>query len=258
MIRRTTNVRAAADRNAEKIGQFNEGDVVQGLDLRNGWFKVLLADNQVGYLIATNIKLAPLFALIDKKSINLRSKPVIRTDTVDSNSNVKGRFRILRQRFNGNRMWYQITFNDRPVWIAASLTETEYSQPVVHFVAGLYRYFGGRNMNAIREFQRFIDYPNANHSNVNLSVSYQYQALSSLLAGEDSNLNNRYLHKAFQETPFDATPYKIQALSWIGEDRAAERIEETLIKIGELEPDLEQSKNFEQALEKVTGSRRRL
>ena len=254
MIDRTTNVRAAANRDAEKIGQFNKGDVAQGLDLRNGWFKVSLADNQTGYVIATNIKLAPLFALINKKHINLRFEPAVRPDTLAFNSDIKGRFRIFQQRFTGNRMWYQITFNDHSVWIAASLTETEYSQPVVHFVAGLYRYFGGRNRDAIREFQRFIDYPDANHSNVNLSVSYQYQALSSLFAGENNNVNHRYLRKASRQTPFDATPYKIQALSWIGERRAVERINETLIKINKLEPNLEQYKNFERTLQKVMSA----
>lgn len=253
MIDRTTNVRAAANRNAEKIGQFKKGDVAQGLDLRNGWFKVSLADNQTGYVIATNIKLAPLFALIDKKRINLRFEPVVSADSLALNSNIKGRFRILQQRFNGNRMWYQIIFNDRPLWIAASLTETEYSQPVVHFVAGLYRYFGGRNRDAIREFQRFIDFPGVEHSNVNLSVSYQYQALSSLFAGERTSVNQQYLRKASMQTPFDATPYKIEALSWIGERRGVEQIQETLIKINELEPDLEKFQNFEQTLHKVIG-----
>lgn len=245
MLTRATNVRTEPAKDAERIGQLPQGSVAEGVDMNGGWFKVELPNGERGYITATNVDLAPLALRVDRRGINLRSEPVQREDTVLRNTNLRGEFTVLEQRFGGGRLWYRIDLDGEPVWLAASLGERVYSMPVVHFLAGLYRYFGGRHADTARAFQGFIDYPGSRHNNVNLSVAYQYQALSSLLAGANPA---GLLRKARVQTPLDATTYKIEALSWIGDPDAGERISELLRKARKLDPKSAELREFERSL----------
>jgi hypothetical protein len=251
MVARTSNVRAKADVESERIGKLLKGDVVQGIDMVGGWFKLRLRDGREGFITASNVDLAPLSVRIDRYEINLRSHPVIRDETVVYTGSINGRYRVLEHRFTGNRLWYRIEFErGRLVWVAASLTETVYSMPVVHFVAGMYRYFGARHADARRDFQRFVDYPEVKHRNVNLSVAYQYQALNNLLEGRSIYSTNQLLEKARAQTPLDATTYKIEALNWIGEPDAERRVYESLLNARKLDPRNTNLKLFDSLMER--------
>jgi hypothetical protein len=249
MISRDTNIREEARRDATRLGAFEPGDVAQGVGMDGGWFEVRLPDGRLGYVTGSNVDLAPLSIRVDRSGINLRREPVVREDTVLRNTDVRGQFTVLEQRFSSRRLWYRIRHREDDAWIAASLTERVYSMPVVHFIAGLYRYFGGRYEDSRRDFQRFVDYPETRHSNVNLSVAFQYQALSSLLEGRSHRENLRYLEKARQETPLDSIPLKIEAMSLIGEPDAMQRIQLPLEEARKLDARSEDFRNFERALQ---------
>jgi hypothetical protein len=251
MVTRASNVRAGANVESERIDELAKGDVAQGINMEGGWFKLRLRDGREGFITASNVDLAPLSVRIDRRGINLRSRPKVREETVVYTGSVNGRYRVLEHRFTGNRLWYRIEYErDLPVWVAASLTETVYSMPVVHFIAGMYRYFAGRHADARREFQRFVDYPDVKHRNVNLSVAYQYQALSNLLAGRSINSTNQLLEKARTQTPLDATTYKIEALNWIGDPDAEERVYESLLNARKLDPRNTDMKLFDSLIER--------
>jgi hypothetical protein len=251
MLTRATNVRAEPSPESQRINQLPQGAVAQGIDMSGGWFKIELPNGKRGYITATNVDLAPLSVRVNRRSINLRIDPVVREDTVLRNTNLRGEFAVLEQRFSGNRLWYRIDIDGEPAWLAASLGERVYSMSVVHFVAGLYRYFGARHEDTIRAFQGFIDYPGSKHNNVNLSVAYQYQALSNLLTGTGPASSVALLRKARAQTPLDATTYKIEALSWIGDPDAGERVSESLRRAREMDPKITELKEFERSLEKA-------
>lgn len=257
MVRTTTNVRAKAQIESERIAQFARGDVAQGIDMEGGWFKVRLPDGRVGFMTASNVDLAPLSVRIDRSDgINLRSVPIIRNDTLAYSGSVKGRYRIVEHRFTGGRLWYRIQFKpEQQVWVAASLTKPIYSNPIVHFVAGMYRYFGGRHADAKREFQRFIDYPETRHRNVNLSVAYQYQALSSLLMDRSAIATSDLLEKAREQTPLDATTYKIEALNWFGKRGEESQVIESLSNARKLDPRSTEQQFFDALGERLINNR---
>lgn len=237
MVAKAASLHAKPDRQSTRVSRLRQGEVVQSVDMESGWFKIQLRSGETGYLASSYADLAPLSVLVDRAGINLRREPVVRDDTVIYSGRVKGQYRVLEQRFTGNRLWYRLAFDGgKPAWVAASLTERVYSMPVVHFVAGMYRYFGERHEDTNREFQRFIDYPGEKRNNVNLSVAYQYQALSSVLAGKSARTSVQLLEKARKQTPLDATTYKLEALSWIGTPQETERVRASLEQARKLDP----------------------
>jgi len=230
MLRGNTNVRSEPSVESPRVGFLEAGAVAQAVDMDDGWFRVALAGGEFGYVTGANVDLAPLSVRADRRGINLRTAPAVRGDTVLRNTDLTGEFRVLEQRFSGNRLWYRIELDGEHAWIAASLVERVYSLPVVHFIAGLYRYFGERHGDAIREFDAFLEYPRERHGNVTMSVAYQYQALSALLSDRNPLAGVELTRKAAAQTPFDATPYKIEALSWIGDPRARDNVAALLEK----------------------------
>jgi len=245
IVESKSNLRSSPSIKSEVLDQISSETLVQALNIQGKWFEVRV-DGKQGYVIGSHIRVIPPSIMVDKPSINLRSKPSTLSDKTFANARVQGQFTVIDQRDSKNsKLWYQISFKDKPVWIREDLADPVYSLPVVHFMAGLHRYFGKRYDDAFKEFQRFIDYPNTNQSNVNLSVAYQYQALCKLFSENAGRGSDELLRMSMKLTPYDATPYQIRALTLIGTSNSKLSIKAALEQAQMLDPRLEPFKGFE-------------
>lgn len=218
ITRRKTNLRAGPSRDAALITQVKAGAVLQSIDMEGAWFKLRLADGRVAYVSNDQVDLPPSRIEVDAKKINLRDGPG--TDfKVTSNSDLFGTFEVTDMRYRqGKGLWYGIKFNGKKVWIWGGLARARFSLPAVHFLAGMYRFYGERFGNADAEFAQFISAPGVKASNVNLATAYQLQGASQL-----SKRNVREIPEAFTKaiklTPYDPSAYLLRAVAELQKPR---------------------------------------
>ena len=253
MTRAATSIHTQPDGGSTELARIAGKTALNAIDMKGDWFQVALEDGSTGWVRGSLVDVPPRNVRVDKSAINLRSSPTTRSKNIITNTDVRGIFPVLQQQYTpGTGLWYQIALNGQPVWVASFLTEPVFSLPVVHFIAGLYRYHGGRYKDAVREFQRFIDFPGIEQDNVNLSTAYQYQALAKLLDGASTQSTVATLNKAMMQTPYDSTPYQIQALSYMGEPRWSDQLKSSLDRAIVLDPRQKQPGQFVEVMRRET------
>jgi len=119
-------------------------------------------------------------------------------------------------------MWYQIGAGERRGWLPAWEVYARYSFPVVHFVAGLYRYQLGRYDDAAREFEQYTRADGVEADPPSLSSAYQMLAASRVMAASagqrldrDETVRdvNRALDRAQETTPYDPGVLTLRAVT---------------------------------------------
>jgi hypothetical protein len=243
-----SRIRVAPDKDAVVLGLLQPEKVVMGVNLRDEWYEIE-HEGGTAFIWSDNVVPRKRVAL-NKIGANVRSAPKVRKNTLIRNTDIKGIYNVFGSTRSDGYSWLQIQQGEDKVWFATTQGEKRYfSAPPIHFVAGLVSYFTSHHRSAAKEFERFVNFPGVKQDNVNLSTAYQYLAVTKLLDGNPRS-SWAYLRKASAETPFDPTPYKIQAFSYVdGANQPG--FDKALQKVRELEWDTGHYEILEASLQKV-------
>jgi hypothetical protein len=109
--------------------------------------------------------------------------------------------------------------------------------PAVHFIAGLYRFYGKRYSEAVKEFEQFVSAPDVNEDNVNLASAYQLIGASRMSIGETAITREpiKSFTQAIHNTPYDSSAYLLRAVSSLGQPEMTKHAIDDLEKALELD-----------------------
>jgi SH3-like domain-containing protein len=214
---RATTLYAAPKVNSEIVEEVSPGVRLQGLDMDGRWMKVQSQKGNVGFIRMhehVGLKVPPRIVEVDRKNVNLRKGPGRDYDRITKTS-LQGSFKVLDMRYRHSQgLWYQIDANGREGWIAAFLVRERFSLPVVHFMAGLYRFQARRYKQSEREFHQFIRAPKVEARSVNLATAYQLIGAVQLKSRSYVRFNReKPFEKAMSLTPYNPAPYTLRALA---------------------------------------------
>ena len=221
------DIHASPDKSSRTLLTLPADRAIQAVDMSGAWFKVELPTGGFGYLDAGtfgNLRLPPKTVIGRRVGVNLRAGPG--TDhRVVRKRELKGSFRVLDMRYRSHQgLWYRIDLGAEESWIAGWLVEPHFSFPAVHFIAGLYRYYGERYKQGIEAFQQFIERAGPDGGNVNLAAAHQLLGASRLLNGSDSGKGYREFSKAIELTPYSPNAYLLRSLAALGASRPQEAL----------------------------------
>jgi hypothetical protein len=217
VTRGTTILRDRPSGSASKVARVRRNTILQAVDMEGAWFKIQLENGQVGYVENSKVNLPPRQVEASVTEINLRSGPGTDFKEVMVNVDLKGTFPVLDMRYRKQEgLWYRIRVADRSVWVWAGLVRPRFTLPAVHFIAGLYRFYGDRFRDAEREFRQFINAPDVRAVNVNLSTAHQLLGASQIIQWEHPG-PSKYIFptfsKAVELTPYDPSAYLLRAVA---------------------------------------------
>lgn len=215
VTRSRANLRRHPDPGSEKMAQVPPLTVLEAIDMRGGWFKVRLEDHRLAYVSHSVVDLPPRQVEANRTGVNLRSGPGS-DHGVLMTADLRGTYAVRNMRYrHGRGLWYQIMVNDRPVWVWAGLVRPRFSTPAVHFLAGLYRFYGQRYSDAVREFEQFVSAPDVDEVNVNLASAYQMLGASQMSIFETAMTREplEAFTRAIHYTPYDSSAYLLRAVS---------------------------------------------
>lgn len=219
VTRKAALLRTKANESAPKVVQVPKGRALDAVDMDKGWFKVQL-ENGFAYVDNSAVDVPP--RTVEATGVtNLFSAPGgqrVRKVALD------GSYRVLDMRYVDRKgLWYELEVDDGRGWVPATLVRARFSLPVVHFVAGLYRYQAKRYEDARREFGQYVNVPTSSADNPTLATAYQLLGASILMTKSDVFVADRtaveMFSKAVAATPYDSNAYSLRALSRLGLDR---------------------------------------
>ena len=249
VARKKAVVRTKPEAGALVVAKLRKGEVLDAVDMDGGWFKVQsqgrqetrggclwpfgvakvqLPDGAAGYVDNSEVDVPPQ-AVYAPLGLEVRSRPGTKKSVVGTIEHVGSTYEVLDMRYVRERgveqLWYKIKVLGDSGWVQAVDVEPRFSLPVVHFVAGLYRYQLGRYKEARTEFSQFLESPGVESDNVSLAAAYQLLAASSLMVPDTHQRHLEALKlfsKAIDATPYDPAAYNLRALStlalwgWVG------------------------------------------
>lgn len=204
---------------------------IQATDMVGAWFKVKLPEARQGFINAgnfSNLRLAPRTVIGKGDSVNLRTGPGTDHRAVGKHK-LEGSFRVLDMRYRPQHgLWYRIDLGSNESWVAGWLVQPQFSFPAIHFVAGLYRYYGERYQQAIEAFEQFIALSDPASDNVNLAIAYQLLGASRLLSASASSGEKARSYQDFSNavalTPFNPNAYLLRSLVALSTQRPTEAL----------------------------------
>jgi len=215
VARKEATVRAAADASSKGVAKVSAGKTLDAINMDKGWFEVRLAGGNTGYVDNSVVDVPPRTVEAARVATALQDSPGgrrVRTVTLD------GAYRVLDMRYVASKgLWYELEVGEGRGWVPATAVRARFSLPVVHFVAGLYRYQFKRYEEARREFTQYVAAPDSRADNASLATAYQLLGASTLMTKETvfqadpAALN--YFSKAVEATPYDPAAYSLRALS---------------------------------------------
>lgn len=238
ITRKQAALRDGADASAMLIANVPEGRVFEAVDMDKGCFKVLLKDGGFGYLDNSSVDVPPPIVESEKERTRLFGTPA--GESI-KDVRLSGSYAVLDMRYiEGEGLWYQIETDGERGWVSAIAVRPRFSLPIVHFVAGLYRYQFNRYGDAQREFAQYVSAPNSAADNASMATAYQLMGASMLLASKtvfevDSSVIE-YFSKAVTATPYDSNAYALRALSTLAVSRDGGKAIPDLEKAMELDP----------------------
>jgi hypothetical protein len=193
-----------------------KGVALDALDMDKGSFKVRTASKRVGYVDNADVDVPPSTVEGAGAAVGLLSAPGgARLKTVT----LTGTYRVRDMRY-ANGLWYQLDVDGSLGWVSAGTVKARFSLPIVHFVAGLYRYQFKRYEIARREFAQYVSAPGVAADNASLATAYQLLGASALLAKSNTSQTDpatvNFFSKAVTLTPYDPNAYSLRALSILG------------------------------------------
>jgi SH3-like domain-containing protein len=196
--------------------------VLQAVDMRDDWFEVALDGGERGYVHAGSfgrLRLPPREVVAQLRGVNLRKGPG--TDhAVVRNDDLVGTFPVLDMRYrHGKGLWYRIDAGAEESWIAGWLVRPRFSIPAVHFLAGLYRYYGDRAKDGVAAFEDFIASTGPHENNVVLASAHQLLGVCRLLSNEPAGKGHEAFSRAIHHTPYDPDAYLLRSVAAFGGGR---------------------------------------
>jgi len=238
VTRQDAVLRAAADPSSPSLGRAPKAKALAAVDMDKGWFKIRLADGRSAYVDNSMVDVPP--PTVDAQvKIGLAKSPAARPG---ASMALVGSYKVLDMRYVERKgLWYELAVNDTRGWVPASQVRPRFSLPMVHFVAGLYRYQLKRYDDAQREFTQYATAPEAAADNASLATAYQLAGASMLLAKrtvfEASPAALEQFSKAVEVTPYDPLAYSLRALSSLALRRQAGTALTDLEQALRLDPD---------------------
>ena len=216
-----TKARASADVSAAVVTRVPKGNALDSIDMDKGWFKVRLADERFAYLDNSVVDVPPRTVEVTGVSTRLSSSAGGQSG---QGVTLNGGYRVLDMRYVEKKgLWYELEADGARGWVPANRVRARFSLPIVHFVAGLYRYQLKRYEDARREFAQYVSAPNSAADNPSLATAYQLLGASWLLTrGTGFDPATRVpFSKAVAATPYDPTAYSLRALSALASHAAS-------------------------------------
>jgi tetratricopeptide (TPR) repeat protein len=228
---------------------------IQAVDMIGAWFKVELPTGGYGFIHAGsfgNLRLPPKTVSGKRGGVNLRAGPGTdhkKVHTIDLN----GSFRVLDMRYRERQgLWYRIDLGPQETWVAGWLVEPNFSFPAVHFIAGLYRYYGERHKQGIQAFEQFIAGSGATADNVNLAAAHQLLGASRLLSSAGDGY--RDFSRAIELTPYNPNAYLLRSLASLGTARPGEALAD-MEQALQLDVDFQPARRMVAAAEAIASQR---
>jgi tetratricopeptide (TPR) repeat protein len=234
----TLVVRARPAADALQVLRAAPGSVLHAVDMEGGWFKLRLPDGRPGYLPAGRqegstgtlvaLRVPPKWVEADAAGVSLRGGPGLDAPAA-GRRDLRGRFRVLDMRYrSGQGLWYRIALDGagHDAWVAGSVVRPRFSMPVVHLMAGLYRYHAGRFADAAAEFKRFLDTPGVAESPVNRAAVEQLLGASLLSDRGQTTPAWQAFTRAIGLTPYDPDVYMVRSVACVGLGRAETALED--------------------------------
>ena len=215
VARKEATVRAAADASSKGVEKVPAGKTLDAINMDKGWFEVRLAGGKTGYIDNSVVDVPPRTVEASHVATALQDSPGgkrVRAVTLD------GAYRVLDMRYVAKKgLWYELQVGDGRGWVPATAVRARFSLPVVHFVAGLYRYQFKRYEDARREFSQYVTASDSRTDNASLATAYQLLGASTLMTKEtvfqaDPAALNHF-SRAVEATPYDPAAYSLRALS---------------------------------------------
>lgn len=222
-------VRGAPQADAAVLEQVPAGRVLHAVDMQGAWFEVELPGGRHGFVHAGtfgNLQLPPRQVIADLGQVNLRGGPG--TDhPVVAKRDLKGAFRVLDMRYReGKGLWYRIDTGAGETWVAGWLVRPRFSLPVVHFLAGLYRYYGNRPQDGITAFEDFIRAAGDAEDHIVLATGYQLLGACRLLSDPKARRGYDDFTQALRHTPYDPDAYLLRSVAALGNRQAGKALDD--------------------------------
>lgn len=223
----------SAPRDDATFAYYPVGVEVRGINMTEQWVHVRDKDGKQGYINVYHVeKTPPAIRANAPQDFSVYGQPgnaqsALGTESFESSYPVLG----VRKLRNGE-LWYRIVGNKLEGWVNSRHFQPQWSLPMVHFIAGLYRYARADYSGAAREFKMFIARSAATEDNVTLAAAFQFLAASQVAGEQINKLNSREvmdnLTKAIDLTPYDPAAYTLRALVKLGIDPALASVLEDL------------------------------
>jgi SH3-like domain-containing protein len=233
---------------------------LRAVDMQADWFRVRLPDGREGWVNCRLVRVAPP-QVQARQAVTLRAAAGM-SATLSGPLAAGTRMTVLASRYvDMSGMWYQISVGERRGWVPATEVLTRYSLPIVHLVAGLYRYQLGRYGDAAREFEQYTLADGVQADPPSLSSAYQLLAASrAMAAAASSSLNreetardiNRALDQAQRTTPYDPGVFTMRAVTTLATRRSLEAALPSISRALELDGDNRDARNVLQRINDIT------
>lgn len=213
---RESTLRARPCETAPAQGRVPRGMIVKAIDMNGAWFKVQLSEGSSGFIKSKEVEVPPRQVEALRTRVNLRNGPG--TDYgIKKTMDLMGVFEVLDMRYRREHgLWYRLSVDGSDGWVAGFLVRPRFSLPVVHFLAGLYRFQGQKFREADQELTQFINTPGVEAGSANLATAYQFQGASRLMVDELRDRALECFSQAVFLTPYDPDAHTLFALIKIG------------------------------------------
>ncbi len=223
VLRAGAVVRQRPDKDAPALQRIDEETAFRSVGMSGGWFELRLGDGGAGHVWYGSVNLPPPRVDADGRRAGLRAGPG-RDHALLATRELSGTLPVLDMRYReGHGLWYRVQLDDLAGWVEAFRVRARYSLPAVHFLAGLYRYYGKRYDDAAREFEQFIATPGGVPSHVNLAAAHQLLGACRVLGGGSGQQAFEPFSRAVELTPFDPSAYLLRSFAGLSVLRSPER-----------------------------------
>jgi len=255
VMRNGAVIRKRPDSRAAEVTRPAVGSALEVSDLVDGWFKVDVPNLGPGYVHHSVVDVPPQLVDVRGATTRLSSAPGGRAGSPVP----PGSYRVVNMRYaGGSGLSYEIAVSGARGWVLATAVRPRFSLPVVHLVAGLYRYQLGRYAEARGEFEQYLASPGVDTDNASLAMVYQLLGASQVVGKDALSLRSasappiEAFTRAIELTPYDPAAYNLRAVAVLAlRGRLGEMLPD-LAKATDLDPDNPRARSLITLLNRVT------